>query len=365
MLASLLLALAPAVRADLESLDAELEPIRAAHGLPALAAAVVEGGELVALGAVGRRRIDRDVPVEDGDPWHLGSCTKAMTATWIALLVSRGELAWETTAGEVYADLREAGRVHAGWNDVTLAMLLSNCGGAPAEIEPRLWARLWKQEGSERDQRRALAEALLANAPAYEPASRFVYSNAGFALAAAMAEEVLDAPYEERIARDLFAPLGMTSAGFGAPGTPGEAAAPSGHREVDAEPVAVERGPGDDNPPAIAPAGRVHASLADWARFARLHLRGARGEEGLLLAPEAFARLHEPHRGSYAMGWVVRELEGVQGPALWHNGSNTMWYCELLIVPEEDRALLVATNRGDGAARRAVAQALRRLAERD
>ena len=56
-----------------------LEPLRSAAELPALAAAVVEGADLVALGAVGRRRSDREDAVQPTDQWHLGSCTKAMT----------------------------------------------------------------------------------------------------------------------------------------------------------------------------------------------------------------------------------------------------------------------------------------------
>ncbi|GIX08129.1 MAG: hypothetical protein KatS3mg115_2532 [Candidatus Poribacteria bacterium] len=34
-----------------------------------------------------------------------------------------------------------------------------------------------------------------------------------------------------------------------------------------------------DNAPVLGPAGRVHSTLRDWARFIALSLRGARGEE--------------------------------------------------------------------------------------
>ena len=89
-------------------------------------------------------------------------------------------------------------------------------------------------------------------------------------------------------------------------------------------------------------------------------LQGARGE-GQLLKPESFARLHEPHLGDYAMGWVVKEERWADGRVLWHNGSNTMWYCEIAIVPEQNCAVLVATNRGDRRVRKGVGSALRKL----
>ncbi len=79
------------------------------------------------------------------------------------------------------------------------------------------------------------------------------------------------------------------------------------------------------------------------------------------MSAETFARLHAPHRGDYAMGWVVRDEDWAGGPVLWHNGSNTMWYCEIAIVPEQNCAVLVTSNRGDGDVREAVRRALREV----
>ena len=52
-LVSLALALPAAAQAKPDSLAELLEKLRAEHDLPALAGAIVEKGELVALGAVG------------------------------------------------------------------------------------------------------------------------------------------------------------------------------------------------------------------------------------------------------------------------------------------------------------------------
>ncbi len=351
-----------------EPLEELLEPLRARFELPALAGAIVRGGELVALGAVGRRRADAETPVTSADLWHLGSCTKAMTATWIALHVERGELAWQRTLGETFPELfapgasGESPHARPEWRDVTLELLLQNRGGAPGQLDADgLWSRLWSHTGTPAEQRHALLEGVLARKPEAPPGTRFVYSNAGFSMAAAMAERVLGVSWEEAITRELFAPLGMQSAGFGAPGTAGQVAQPFGHRGGGAQLTPVELGPGDDNPAAIAPSGRVHASLADWAAFAALHLAGERGEAGLLRA-ETCAKLHEPQLAGYAMGWVVQEPDWAAGErVLWHNGSNTLWYCELALVPGQGCAVLVASNRGDGRVREGVAETLREL----
>ncbi|GIX08128.1 MAG: hypothetical protein KatS3mg115_2531 [Candidatus Poribacteria bacterium] len=79
---------------QVEDLSGWLEPIRERHETPALAGACLREGRLVGLGATGRRRLDADVPVSAGDRFHLGSCTKAMTATLTGVLVEESRLSW-------------------------------------------------------------------------------------------------------------------------------------------------------------------------------------------------------------------------------------------------------------------------------
>ena len=65
--------------------------------LPGMVGAVVRGEEVTAIGAVGIRKIGSPEPIRVDDVVHLGSCTKAMTATMIGTLVDEGKLGWETT----------------------------------------------------------------------------------------------------------------------------------------------------------------------------------------------------------------------------------------------------------------------------
>src|SRR3569623_743766 len=44
----------------------------------------------------GFRHMDRRDPIRPGDRWHLGSDTKAMTATLVGRLVDKGLLHWDT-----------------------------------------------------------------------------------------------------------------------------------------------------------------------------------------------------------------------------------------------------------------------------
>ena len=100
-----------------------------------------------------------------------------------------------------------------------------------------------------------------------------------------------------------------------------------------------------DNPAVIGPAGTVHCSLADWAKFATMHLRGENGKEPLLPA-EVFHKLHTATDGEYAFGWLVAKRGWAGGATLSHVGSNTMWTADIWLAPKKNAAYLAATNVG-------------------
>jgi CubicO group peptidase (beta-lactamase class C family) len=63
----------------------------------ALAAAIVTSDGLVSSGVAGFRKKGSPEPVTLADHWHLGSLTKAMTATLAARLVEEGTVTWNDT----------------------------------------------------------------------------------------------------------------------------------------------------------------------------------------------------------------------------------------------------------------------------
>jgi CubicO group peptidase (beta-lactamase class C family) len=330
-----------------------LEEVRAAHDLPALGGAIVQGGEIVELGVAGVRAAGSSEKVTVDDLWHLGSCTKAMTATLAARLVEKGKLKFETTVGEAFPKLPS---IDAAWKKVPIEWLLQNRGGVPGKPPEALWRELWGGTDPPREARRRFVEGLLA-LPPVEPGTKFEYSNQGFVVAGAMLESLSGSNWEELIRAELFEPLGMKSAGFGPPGKAGTIDQPRGHQAG----KPVEPGPRADNPAAIGPAGTVHATLSDWARFAAAHLAGARGSS-TFLKPETFARLQSPPEGqSYAMGWGAADRPWAGGKTLTHSGSNTMWFCVVWIAPEKDHAFLVTCNSASEAAPKACDEAVGKM----
>lgn len=373
-LAALLLVPAASARAEEargelgEAVLERLHPLREAHGLPALAGLVIRSGRVGGIAAVGSRRAGSAEAVTVDDPWHLGSCTKAMTATLIGRLVEGGSLRWDSALGELFPEL--ASTMVAPWPEVTLEQLLMHRAGAPAGLQREgLWGRLFVDERTPISElRRGVVASLTRHPPEHAPGGRFLYSNPGYTVAGAAAEQVLGRPYEVLLQELLLAPLAMARTGFGPPGRHAVMDAPWGHRRVGEalhpmDPAAF----GADNPAAIAPAGTVHAPLEDWARFVALHLRGARGElraDDPLRERTTFEQLHFP-RGDegYALGWGAGQRPWAGGRVLTHSGSNTMWFATVVIAPDANAAALAVTNCGGPPAERACRELVRRLIE--
>ncbi|MCA9080144.1 MAG: beta-lactamase family protein [Planctomycetaceae bacterium] len=324
--------------AEIEDVSSELKTILDEHDVPALAVAVIVDGEVVATGATGIRKRGDDTPVTVDDKWHLGSCTKAFTTTLAALLVRDGLIEWDSTVGEVFA--RERVQIHPDFRSATLRQLLSNTGGCPQDLTKKLWGELWQNRGTPRVQRMQLVRGLLKFAPEYTPGAGHVYSNAGFSVAGAMLETVANEPYETLVRQRIFEPLGMTAGGFRAPATKNRVDQPYGHA-----PDPVDPEPKGDNPRAIAPAGAIHCSITDWARFAQAHLGS---DKSKLLTPEERTFLHTvvDEDENYALGWYRARRRWANGDALNHNGSNTMWYSTIWLAPERNFAVVVTSNCG-------------------
>jgi len=349
---------APPPAADLdpqEELEGYLGLVRQIRGMPGLAVVTVNDEGILSQAVAGRRVHQVGPPLEPTDPFHVGSCTKAMTATAIAALVAEGVLDWEDAIGSRVDVPDDAGGMDEGWASVTLADLLRHRAGAPGFMQrtPAQMRMMKDLAGSPREQRLAFARTMLAEPPVRTPGEGMVYSNGGYALAAVMAEQAADMSWEDLLRTRVFEPLEMTTAGFGWPGEAGTepeaATAPWGHVQGFGEgdrPALRPLDPGIEYEltPSLAPAGDVHCSIGDFGRFLVAHLRLLRDEPGVLEGSE-MRWLHEPV-DRYAGGWIVVDQWGQRIST--HDGSAGTFYLTTFILPESNFAVAVAANAGHG-----------------
>lgn len=355
----------------MEDLSPLLQPALEDSGVPALVAAVARDGRIVAAGAVGLRALGFDSPALVEDRVHIGSDGKGMTALLAGMMVEEGRLRWGATIGEVLGGrVADIDPVLAA---VTLDQLLSHSSGIPSDTAEMLEIYFNDNafDHNPRTLRLMALEAWKHNSPVVPEPSAFQYSNFGYMIAGAMIEEASGTAWEQLIQERLFQPLGLDSAGIGPTATPGLVDAIVGH-------VPQPDGPGEprlwgngaDMPLLLAPAGAVHMSILDFARWGSWMAAKA-GRAPMLVKPETIDHIlaekvrtpsrpnplpGTPAEGGYASGWSIEKFDWADKELLTHNGSNGMNLAKILIDPERDLAVVVATNIGGRTADRVAGQ---------
>jgi CubicO group peptidase (beta-lactamase class C family) len=344
-------------------LDKELVSYRERYKLlPALAAAAVKDGRIIAAGAVGTRRVGTDPPVTLQDRFHLGSDTKAMTSLLLAMLVEEGKLRWNSTVGELYPEL--VGKMSPGFKDITLEQILSHTSGIPGDrddLAPVITFSLTDPPVNLDRMRATVVERLVAVKLSAPPGQHWEYSNLGYTLAGAIAEKLTGKTWEELIVQRIFDPLKLSTAGFGPQSTMGRVDAPLGHvLDKDGKPQALLAGPFGDNPPVIGPAGTAHMSVLDFATWAAWNAMEGRIGPPLAkpetvrklmtkiidMPPRPDAPVGTPPPGGYAMGWGTAKLPFTPEPLVFHGGSNTFNLAYIMLQPDKKFGMVMMTNVG-------------------
>ena len=340
------------------SLDGLLTPYLEKYDLPALAAAVVHDGKVIAVGAVGTRRTGHKIPVTVNDRFHLGSDTKAMTALLASMLVEEGKLRWDATPAAILPEL--AGKMGPDFKNITLTQLLSHTSGIPGDNHAfvEIMGKSLLQEG-DLDKLRLWIIGEFAGLPlAAKPGETFAYSNMNYIIAGAMVERMGGKTWEELITERIFVPLELKTAGLGPQASLGKIDAPLGHQYRDKKQVALLPGPSSDNPAVIGPAGTAHMSVLDFANWAGWNAgRGKRGPK--LATGDTLTKLQTPviempvkidapagtpSRGGYGLGWGQMKVDWASEPLVFHGGSNGYNLAHAWLDPKQDVAMVLLTN---------------------
>lgn len=312
-----------------ESIRISLKEIVSQEKIPGMIAAISNANGLLAIGSSGIRKTGARKELTDDDLFHIGSCTKAMTSVLMAKFVEQGEIQWDTTLIDIFPEY--APRIHPDYHKVTLWQLVTHRAGLPANAKD-WWAH---QNMKLRERRETLILENLKDAPTGKP-GQYLYSNLGYMIAGCMAEKLTKKSWEDLMEKHLFDPLNMKSAGFGPPGSKDKINQPWGHNKDQGQWLPRQF----DNAEALGPAGRVHCTIEDWAKFIALQLPSSKKS---LLTQASLDQLIKPD-GDYAAGWKVLQRHWAKGITLTHNGSNTMWYAVVWVAPELNRAYIVVTN---------------------
>jgi len=318
----------------------QLEAIRLAYDIPAVAGLIIKGDEVLEMDVSGYRAANQLEEVTINDRWHIGSLTKSMTATVAAKLVEQGLISFQSTVSEIFPEL--VGNINPFYLEVTLAELLSSTSGLQRDL-PSSWEDEWKERTDSLVEQRQEWTLRMFNTQPENERGKHLYSNAGYTIAGHMLESVSGVAWETLIQDELFSPLSMDNTGFGPPNLDPSVAQISGHYFSNGRWVARTPSDGVHIPYVMGPAGTVNADLASLAHYLIAHLNGAKGNDNIITS-NSYQILHQAVDADYAMGWGSFEVDWSSGKILTHGGSNSFWLAEWMIAPEEDFAVMVIFN---------------------
>lgn len=321
--------------------------------IPGLSIAVVKDGATVFQKGYGTLSAGGTAMVDEHTLFTIGSCTKAFTATAVAMLVMDGKLSWDDPVRKFIPEFKLHDEDRSA--KLTLRDIASHLSGVedgaitniPANTLPEALAHLRTLE------------------PLRDLRAGFSYNNTLFAVLGQVVEKASGMSWEQFLQTRILSPLKMTDSR----GTVAAAAnvanlalahnKPKGAKSSKVMPV--------KSLDFLASSAALQSSASDLASWVKYQL-GAKGKallseklrkemisEQLTLEPNPFTLMMHPGstRHAYGMAWFVRDYGG--STIVQHGGYVDGFTSFIAMCPNKGYGVVVLTNMHNSLAPFAVA----------
>ena len=285
-------------------------------GVPGAGIALVRLNGVEWAGGVGVADRDARTPVTADTHFRAGSISKTFIAVALVQLYEDGEIDLDMPVAELAADVA----IDNAWmvtDPVRLIHLLQHTAGLDDMHFNEMYNLAHPPD-------LPLADVLKINPSSrvvrWPPGTRMSYSNPGYGIAGYIVEKVTGQKYEDRIAEEIFAPVGMTESSFRLTADD-YAKLAKGYSSRNSPPVAY-------TPIYLRPAGNLHTSPGDMGKFVHLLLNWGETADDLVVDPEYLSNMEHPRttlaaaaglRNGYGTGLASSFVDGY--PMLGHNGG--------------------------------------------
>ncbi|HEY1190455.1 MAG TPA: serine hydrolase [Gemmata sp.] len=345
-----LLFVAPPARAadfDPKPIDEAVENALKGFQAPGAAVAIVRDGAVVYLKGFGVREKGKDERVTPDTVFPIASCSKAFTATLLAMLADEGQLKWDDKVREHLDYFRLSDELAD--RDVTLRDLLCHRTGMPRH--DMLWAGL---HAGTADVIKRWGKAR----PSTSFRSKWEYANVPFSTAGLIAAHIERKSWAGAVTARIFQPLGMkNSSGTWKEGHSQPDHATAHYYGLDKSVSAI----GWDEIDHAGGAGCVNSTARDMAAWLQFQLAGGKFDGRRLLTERALKETHTAQMllipqgpfavyfpakvtrfASYGLGWFVHDYRGAT--CVSHGGTLTGFRAQCMMVPEKKVGVVVLCN---------------------
>lgn len=311
-----------------ESIDAFIASEMPVSGAPGHAYSIIAGGE-IHTEVRGEVLIGSGVKVTPDTPFLLGSISKSFTAMAVMQLVEAGNV-------DLDAGIADYLKVFAGHSSgsITIRQLLSHT----IRFSTLQGNQTHEDLTTGKDELLRQVERIAQWTPAYEPGTRWEYSNANYQALGALLEGLSGQDYASYIEARILKPIGMNHS-FVADGERHQSMA-RGHRPWFGTKRPMEDGKTDR---VTAPQGGVIASANDMASYLAIMMNG---EDDVISATSKAAMLRPASDVSsfYGFGWSIDAGKGT----VFHTGESPGTETLAILIPAKKKAVVVLVNAGSG-----------------
>ncbi len=327
-----------------DSLDAYVLREMKRWNIPGVAVTVVHNGKVLVARGYGVRETGRPGAVDENTLFQIASCSKAFTATAVAMLAVDGRLSLDDKVTARMPAFRLYDDFPTG--EVTIRDLMCH----------RLGFRTFQGDFLQWDcnmSRQELIQNLRNIKPVYGFRSRYGYCNAGFLVAGEIIPLVTDTSWDDFLKYRFFGPLAMRRTSTDRASIAGDGNAAGPYTMIDGKLIRVNYADCE----ALAPAASINSCVADMSHWLLAQLDSGR-YGGVSVIPYAAIRatrasqtvVREPsdptgrdrHFYTYGLGWFLFDVKGVK--VVSHDGGANGFLSNTTLIPQENFGFTILTN---------------------
>jgi D-alanyl-D-alanine carboxypeptidase len=189
-----------------DEFDSYLQQRMQSDSIPGISFLIAHNGKSVKKSTLGFCNLENMVPASQETVYELASVSKPVTATAIMMLVEEGKVVLDSTVAYYLGNV-----VTDNYKTITVRRLMNHTSGIPSDHYA--YTKLYAPTPLRYNTKDQLND-LFALKPAAAPGEKYLYSNAGFFLQAAIIEKVTNQTYQEFIQQRIFDKAAMKHSCF-------------------------------------------------------------------------------------------------------------------------------------------------------
>ena len=323
-----------------DSLAIYMQREMAAWNIPGAAVAIVKDGKVVVSQGYGVKEQGKNEAVNDETLFQIASCSKAFTATAIAMLHLEKKLSLDDSVVKFIPGFRLYETYTT--NNCTVRDLLCH------RIGLQTFQGDFVNWGSNLTRTEIVAQ-LAKNKPVFGFRATYGYCNMGFAAAGEVILAASGMTWDKFVHDKFFVPLRMSRSSTTYEELLADKNKCTGHSYWQGKNITIPY----DNINNLGPAGSINSCVKDLSNWLLCQLDSGR-MDGTQVIPFAAlqetrksqialpARTKGSHLASYCLGWQTMDYNGVQ--PYWHNGGTSGFVTTVCFIPELNLGIVVLTN---------------------